>query len=123
MNKPIAVPKNLSCFNIIHHAGSVNEAMTLDGIKVFRSKELFVPEWGEAVLCTPDPDHFIYEEPTHKEGTPSYLCTCGAMAVVVDKHTHKRFSSMTCKMFMCHTYMQYGKHNTSLSQVGYGHSH
>jgi hypothetical protein len=123
MTDSIETPKLFPCFNIIHHSGSVDEAMTLDGIKVFRSKEIFVPEWGDVVRCAADPDHFIYEEPTKKAGRPAHMCTCGSMAVIVDKNTHRRFSSLEGKMFLCHTYMMYGKHNTSLPQINYGHSH
>jgi hypothetical protein len=115
----IETPKVFPCFNIGHHAGQVNQAVTLEGIKVYREKSLWIPELGE-VLCTPDQDHFVYEEPTGKEGRPSYLCTCGSLAVVVGPETHKRFSSLKCKMLMCHAYMLYGKHATSLGEFKYG---
>jgi hypothetical protein len=111
------------CFNIIHHAGQVNSATTLDNVRVHRENSLVIQnddETLEDIKCAPDPDHFVYEEPTGKANRPSYLCTCGAAAVIVDKRTHAKFSSLPGRMFICMTYMTTGKHNTSLEMFNYG---
>jgi hypothetical protein len=105
--------KDYGCFNIIHHSGYPMEATTLDGIKVFREDEVFVPEWQEAVRCAQYDDHFVYEEPTHSYGKWSYMCTCGSPAVIVEREAYRKDSALTGKMLICYFHRMYGKHQTS----------
>jgi hypothetical protein len=123
----ITTPKVYPTFNIIHQQGECREATTLDGYKVYRETELLVPDVADGheypVRCAPDQDHFVYAEPTGLKGRPAFLCTCGSMAVVVGPKTHRRFSSLKGEMLMCFSYMQKGKHNTSLAEYNYGHKH
>lgn len=68
--------------NIIKHAGTVKTATLPDGTTVHRQERLFVAEWGAFVACAPYSDHFVYENPDTRNGSPGFVCTCGAVAVV-----------------------------------------
>lgn len=92
-------------FNIIHHRGMVREATLLDGTKVFRQEEIFVPEWGAAVKCAPYTEHFIYESPDKRVGSPAHVCTCGSIAMVRGGHANG--------LFVCMAHEQFGNHTTS----------
>lgn len=116
----VLTPKEFPTFSIIHQHGMPMEATTLDGIKVFRKEKIFIPEYGYEVRCAPYDDHFIYEEPTGKRGRPAYLCSCGAMAVIIDPKTNRKNSSIQEKMFVCHSHLMLGAHNTSLDYTNYG---
>jgi hypothetical protein len=106
-------PKAFPCFNIIHHAGYPMEAYTIEGVKVFREDEIFVPEMQEAIRCAPYDDHFVYEEPTHGYGKWSHMCTCGSPAVIVERAAYRKDSALTGKMLICYFHRIYGKHQTS----------
>lgn len=69
-------------FNIIHHNGTPRQATLPNGTIVYRQEFLFVEEWKALVVCASYDDHFIYLNPDTSEGSPSYLCTCGSVAVV-----------------------------------------
>lgn len=105
--------KDYGCFNIIHHSGFPMEATTIDGIKVFREDEIFVPEWQETVRCAQYDDHFVYEEPTHGYGKWSYMCTCGSPAVIVERAAYRHDSALTGKLLICYFHRIFGKHQTS----------
>lgn len=68
---------------IIKQFNSPKRATLADGTVVHREERLFVPEWGGVFIpCAPYDNHFIYENPDKRKGTPGYLCTCGSVAVV-----------------------------------------
>lgn len=95
--------------NIIKHAGQQNSAILADGTIVYRQESLFVEDWGAFVLCAPYDNHFVYENPDKSNGSPGYLCTCGAVAVVAPPNKHGLF---VC-IFDLNTGMA-GYHSTSL---------
>lgn len=92
-------------FEIIHHRGMVREATLLDGTKVYRQEEIFVPEWNAAVKCAPYLEHFIYENPVKLVGSPAHVCTCGSTAMVRGGHAKG--------LFVCMQHEQFGNHTTS----------
>ena len=94
---------------IIKHAGQQNSATLLDGTVVYRQEKLFVEDWGAMVLCAPYDDHFIYENPDTQKGSPGYMCTCGAVAVVAPPN---RFGLFVC-LFDLNNELK-GYHTTSL---------
>lgn len=94
-------------FGIIHHRGQVRKAQTPQGKIVEREEHLFVPEWGQFVQCAPYEEHFIYEDPEQTKGSSSYLCTCGAAAVVINPERQGG------RMFVCMVHASYGAHSTS----------
>lgn len=69
-------------FNINKQAGEVKRATLANGTVVSRVEAIFVPEYGAMVRCAAYDDHFIYENPDKRRGTPAYLCTCGHVAVI-----------------------------------------
>lgn len=68
--------------NIIKHPGEVKTATLADGTIVHRQGRLFVAEWDAFVVCAPYQDHFVFENPDTRNGSPGFVCTCGAVAVV-----------------------------------------
>jgi hypothetical protein len=60
------------------------------------------------VPCAPYDEHFVYENPDMREGQPSFLCTCGSPAVIVNHF------SPTERMFVCLLHADTGFHQTSL---------
>jgi hypothetical protein len=102
-------------FSIIHHRGSPYEATTLDGHKVERMEEIFIPEWGIFVKCSPYDDHFIYEDPESntKIGRWAHMCTCGSPAVIVGFSGYKRDASKgSGGMLVCKLHADTGLHQT-----------
>lgn len=93
-------------FDIIHHRGQVTKATTLQGVVVERQERLFIVEWGAFVPCAPYDDHFVYENPDTSVGSPSYMCTCGSVAVVINPERNER-------LFVCLFHATYGSHTTS----------
>jgi len=94
-------------FGIIKQFGSPNEATTLDGHKVQRLEEIYIPQWGISVKCAPYDDHFIYEDPESKTkiGRWVHMCTCGSPAIVVGYNQYAQDASkysgglLVCKHF------------------------
>jgi hypothetical protein len=102
-------------FAIIHHRGSPTKATTLDGHKVERLEEIFIPEWGAFIKCAPYLEHFIYEDPESKIriGRWVHMCTCGSPAVIVGFDAYKRDASKgTGSFLVCKLHADTGLHNT-----------
>lgn len=95
-------------FNIIKHAGTPKSFFDERTGKIInRPEKLFVDEWGVFVNCAPYDDHFIYENPDKTKGSPSYMCTCGAAAIVVPPFGPNR-------LFVCQNHVTFGFHATSM---------
>jgi hypothetical protein len=103
-------------YNIIRYKGDLNKAETLDGFTVYRRERLFVPELGREITCAPYDNHFIYEEPTHTPGRPSYMCTCGSAAIVAGLSAYENQQSPSGYMFLCLYHATYGNHTTGESK-------
>jgi hypothetical protein len=94
--------------NVISHAGTPTKFFDeRTGQTVERQEQIFVPEWGAMIPTAPYDDHFIYENPDKRKGSPSFMCTCGAFAVVVPPFGNDR-------MFVCNHHATYGFHTTSM---------
>lgn len=91
-------------YNIIQHKGQPKKATTLKNVTVNRAESLFIQEWGTFIKCAPYDDHFIYE--SKEPGQSAYMCTCGAVAVVVPPGPQG--------MFVCYHHATYGFHTTSM---------
>lgn len=95
-------------YNIISRAGKVTKFFDeRTGKTIERQDQIFVPEWSQMVPTAPYDEHFIYENPDKAKGSPSYMCTCGAMAVVVPPFGPNR-------QFICHHHATFGFHTTSM---------
>lgn len=92
-------------FNINKNVGTPKKAETLKGKNITRQESLFVEEYGALIPCAPYDDHFVYENPDKSAGSPAYMCTCGAIAVI---------PSVNPRMFVCLFHAQHGQHQTSL---------
>jgi hypothetical protein len=100
---------------------SANDATTLDGHRVTRQEQIYVPEWGTFVKCSPYDDHFIYEDPeSHKKlGRWAHMCTCGSPAIIVGFKAYEQDASKySGGLFVCKHYTDtsitngYGTHQT-----------
>lgn len=76
------------------------------GKTIHRQDQIFVKEWGQMVPTAPYDDHFVYENNLNVKGTPAFMCTCGAAAVVVPPFGNSR-------MFVCLNHATFGFHATS----------
>ena len=93
-------------FEIIKHRGRVNKARLPESATIVQRQErIFVEEWGQFVPCAPYDEHFIYENPDKTPGKSSFMCTCGAAAIVV--------SPFKVYLFVCLNHATYGFHTTS----------
>lgn len=95
--------KILNAITVIRHKGDPTRATTLLGQHVERRQKLFVKELRVDVPCTPYDNHFIYETDPRIKDIPSYMCTCGAPAVVINAEKNSR-------MFVCLFHASYGRH-------------
>jgi len=90
-------------FSIIKHRGSPNEAMTIWGWTAIRQKSLFVAEPYFAMIpCLAYDNHFIYEVPEEYINVPSYMCTCGSMAVVVGNLSYRKDATPEGLVIACY---------------------
>jgi len=97
-------------FQIIRHKGDLTKATTLDGYDVYRQEKLFVEEMGRFIPCAPYEEHFIYEEPSKKKGTSSYLCSCGSVSVIAGISGYEKNASPSGFMFVCLLHATHGHH-------------
>jgi len=107
---------NVTQYFAIIRKRDANSATTVDGHKVTRLEEIFVPEWGTFVKCAPYDDHFIYEDPESltKLGRWAHMCTCGSPAIIVGfKQYSQDASKYSGGLFVC-------KHFTDTSLEGHG---
>jgi len=88
----------------------LNKATTLDGHDVYRQEKLFVVELGRFIPCAFYEEHFIYENPTKKAGTSSYMCTCGSSAVIAGISGYEGSASPSGLMFICLLHATHGHH-------------
>jgi hypothetical protein len=106
-------------FNIIRYRNSPNKAKTLQGYEVERQEKLFIdePGWNVFVACAPYDNHFIYEDPMYSmgkkgKGHSKFLCTCGAVGVVVGYSAYKQDASNSGAMLVCLHHASNGVHAT-----------
>ena len=120
-------------FNIIKHRGSLTEATTLHGVKVFKQDRIFVIDFPVGmgaytgfIECADYQNHFIYEvkDSIETRGLPAFMCTCGAPAIAVGYNAYKQDQSfegmkLVCSfrngMFNEETGEPYGKHSDGSS--------
>ena len=97
-------------FNIIHHAGTPFEAQLPNGRIVHREEKLFIMEMKKFIMCAPYDNHFIYE--TKIPHLASFMCTCGAPAVIIGSNQYKQDASPTetGELFVCFFHAASGKH-------------
>jgi hypothetical protein len=101
--------ENPNPFTIIQHRGEPNKA-EFEGVPVTRQEQLFIPEWGGLVRCTPYDNHFIFEIPDARKrmGASEYMCTCGSYAVVAHPEDVK------LRVFICMFHAENGYHQTAI---------
>lgn len=97
-------------FNIIHNAGTPHTAQLPNGRFIHREDKLLVKEMRKFIQCAPYDNHFIYE--TKIPNMVSYMCTCGAPAVIIGSNQYKKDASPseTGELFVCFFHAALGKH-------------
>jgi len=118
-------PSKIS-FSVIKQRGTPNEAVTMDGHKVYRQDSVLVenplnpdPEARKndiiEVKCIDYHDeHFVYLDPVNKPNRWFAWCTCGSPAVIVYGNT--AYKGMTNEMFLvCFFHARFGRHVTSFT--------
>jgi hypothetical protein len=98
-------------FNIIHHRGSLNDAVLHTGEHVSRKSQMLVQNMtvGESfytgfVPCLDYQSHFIYETPINENyrGYPAHMCTCGSFAVIAPTDSFRQDTSQPGLAFVCY---------------------
>lgn len=69
-------------FSKIRSFNSKNDAITHDGLKVFRMDKILCEGYGW-VETLPAIMHFVYEDKSKKIGRWAYMCTCGSPAGII----------------------------------------
>lgn len=73
--------------HVVSRHGSPNKAVLHDGTVVEKQEIIMfkdVEKGWVAVRPIDYYDHFIYKTPFEWEGSPSFMCTCGSYAVLLD---------------------------------------
>lgn len=111
-------------FNIVRHRGKPNEAVikTKDGndsgIVVTRQPGFICEAMQYQYFpCADYEEHFIFRLPQQFEG-PTYQCTCGATAGVVQWHATREMPIPPAPMWQCQAMVELG-HHTNLSAKWY----
>lgn len=99
-------------FSVIKHRGDPNNATTLDGDKVQREDQVWIPEYGTFIMCAPYDDHFVYLDPSKKIGRWFAMCTCGGMAVITGLDGYEGQADEIRPMLLCHIHASTGVHAT-----------
>ena len=86
--------KSKKCsFSTIKHYNSPNRATTVDGDVIEREDKVWLGTFRRFVACAPYDNHFIYLDPSKKQGRWNPMCTCGSPAVVVGADVYKDLAS------------------------------
>ena len=96
---------------IIRAHNTPNKVTLVDGTVVrndFKDK-MFVPEYGVEIRKVEYGNHFIFEVPKRIIG-PSWMCSCGAPAVMVGAKAYAHLSSYKDAMIVCQHHTQFNKH-------------
>lgn len=95
---------------IVRQVGKPKRFRTYDGRWIDAKDKIFIPEYNAWIPCAPYDNHTIYETGFTKPGTQPYMCTCGAMAVIVGWNVYKNEASPQGLMFVCHHHATFQKH-------------
>jgi hypothetical protein len=98
-------------FNIIKFKGDPNTVTLVDGTKIQndRSDFIFVPEYGAMIRKAPYGNEFLFEVPKRIRG-PSYLCSCGSVAIFIGSNAYGHLGSPEGLMLVCEHHTTYNRH-------------
>jgi hypothetical protein len=95
---------------VVRNHNDPYKAITLNGVPIFRQKEIFLPSHHTHVPVLQTSMHFCFRDSSRPRGS-TLFCTCGSMAVVVGYEAYHRVNSFIGhEVIACHNYIQYGKH-------------
>jgi len=98
-------------FNIVRYHGQRNKAFVEEiGLTVYRADKILVPEYGRFIPCAQYDEHFIFEVPPKYKDIPSFMCTCGSVAVIAGMSSYQHDASPQGLMFVCLNHATYGVH-------------
>lgn len=97
--------------NIIRSHGTLNKVTLVDGTEIYNDKrnKIWIPEYGVFIPCAPYGNHFIFEVPARILG-PSWLCSCGSVAVNVGMKAYAHLSSDKEAMIVCLQHTSSNRH-------------
>lgn len=103
-------------FNIIRFAGDRKTAemrlRTGQIVTVHRQERIPIEYYGD-VLCASYQEHFVFENPDKNPGSVKFLCTCGAMAIIISPEIYARQlhdQSPSGYILCCQMHIETGKH-------------
>ncbi len=99
----------METFNIIKFINSPTKVTLQNNVTVQKQDKVFVPEYQGFVRCAPYDNHFCFEVPVDIKG-PSYLCSCGGIAVFVGSTAYGHLGSPEGMMLICQSHTTNGKH-------------
>lgn len=98
---------------IIRNHNDPNSAVTLNGRRVERLKEIYLPSeaYRRALPVLQTSMHFCFRDPDVARGT-TLFCTCGSPAIIIGYDAYKKHSSyLGNEVISCHSFIQYGVHS------------
>jgi hypothetical protein len=96
---------------VIRNFNSANEAITLDGKRVQREREIYLPSHHAVLPVLQTSMHFCFRDASHARGS-TLFCTCGASGVVVGYEAYKKYQSyIGSEVIVCHNFIMYGVHS------------
>lgn len=112
-NNSVNTPKY--SFAVIRNRGQQNEAVTVDGAKVYRQDRIilqsFADEFPDGIQCASYDNHFIYFDPSRKVGRWKTMCTCGSPAVIVGYDAYSKDASKSSSpLIVCLSHAKSGRH-------------
>ncbi len=96
-------------FNIIKFRNTPIEVTLAGGRVIQRQEDVFVVEYKGFVKCAPYSNHFCFEVPKDILG-PSYLCSCGGIAVFIGSDAYAHLGSPEGMKLVCQFHTTSGKH-------------
>jgi hydrogenase maturation factor len=95
---------------IIRHHNDPNFAVTLNGDRVERTQNMYLPSRHEVLPVMQTSMHFLFRDPTVPRGT-TLFCTCGAAGIIIGYQAYKHLTSyMGNEVIACHHLITYGNH-------------
>lgn len=88
--------------------GDLNKAKTADGIEVYRQPSIYFPSYSiYPIVCCPYSVHFIFDDPSTKQGHYTPMCTCGSPAGIVGTNVYTKLfePTLTGELIVCLTHM------------------
>jgi hypothetical protein len=102
--------KAVHSFNIIK-VRTPAQVTLANGVVVKKPEQKFwIKEMQGFISAAPYDNHFIFKVPKEIYPSPSYMCSCGSMAIYVGSTAYAHLGSAEGLMFVCQMHMDFNKH-------------